>query len=141
MVVGIMGWSGVPLDTATVMVASVVLGLVVDYTIHTLGHFRELAPRLGRREAVAGTLERTAPAFVLTGAILAAGFGVCALSDFSPTARFGAFSALAVTLAVAADLVLLPALLGATPRSVVERLGRGAGAAARGGKRQRSETA
>ncbi|HUF79281.1 MAG TPA: MMPL family transporter, partial [Thermoanaerobaculia bacterium] len=28
MVVGIMGWSGVPLDTATVMVASVVLGLV-----------------------------------------------------------------------------------------------------------------
>jgi uncharacterized protein len=141
MVVGIMGWSGVPLDTATVMVASVVLGLVVDYTIHTLGHFRELAPRLGRREAVAGTLERTAPAFVLTGAILAAGFGVCALSDFSPTARFGAFSALAVTLAVAADLVLLPALLGATPRSVVERLGRGAGAAARGEKRQRSETA
>lgn len=124
MVVGIMGWSGVPLDTATVMVASVVLGLVVDYTIHTLGHFRELAPRVGRREAVAGTLERTAPAFVLTGAILAAGFGVCALSDFSPTARFGAFSALAIALAVAADLVLLPALLGTTPRSVVRRLGR-----------------
>jgi hypothetical protein len=123
MVVGIMGWSGVPLDTATVMVASVVLGLVVDYTIHTLGHFRELAPRVGRREAVAGTLERTAPAFVLTGAILAAGFGVCALSDFSPTARFGAFSALAIALAVAADLVLLPVLLGATPRSVVRRLG------------------
>lgn len=123
MVVGIMGWSGVPLDTATVMVASVVLGLVVDYTIHALGHFRELAPRVGRREAVAGTLERTAPAFVLTGAILAAGFGVCALSDFSPTARFGAFSALAIALAVAADLVLLPVLLGATPRSVVRRLG------------------
>ncbi|HSL83915.1 MAG TPA: MMPL family transporter [Thermoanaerobaculia bacterium] len=127
MVVGIMGWSGVPLDTATVMVASVVLGLVVDYTIHALSHFRELAPRVGRREAVAGTLERTAPAFVLTGAILAAGFGVCALSDFSPTARFGAFSALAIALAVTADLVLLPALLGLTPRGVMDRLGRRSG--------------
>jgi predicted RND superfamily exporter protein len=106
------------------MVASVVLGLAVDDTIHTLGHFRELAPALGRREAVAGTLERTAPAYILTGAILAAGFGVCALSDFAPTARFGGLSALAIAFAVAGDLFLLPALLGSTPHSVVGRLER-----------------
>jgi uncharacterized protein len=124
MVVGTMAWTGIPLDTATVMVASVVLGLAVDDTIHTLGHFRELAPALGRREAVAGTLERTAPAYVLTGAILAAGFGVCALSDFAPTARFGGLSALAIAFAVGGDLFLLPALLGSTPHSVVGRLGR-----------------
>ena len=121
--VGFMGWAGIPLDTATVMVASVVLGLAVDDTIHTLGHFRELAPVLGRREAVAGTLARTAPAYVLTGAILAVGFGVCGLSEFAPTARFGGLSALAIVLAVLGDLVLLPALLGATPLAVVRRLG------------------
>lgn len=122
-VVGGMGWLGVPLDTATVMVASVVLGLAVDDTIHTLGHFRELAPVVGRREAVAGTLERTAPAYVLTGLILAAGFGVCALSDFAPTARFGGLSAVAILFAVLGDLFLLPALLCSTPRSAVGRLG------------------
>ncbi|MFP3940418.1 MAG: efflux RND transporter permease subunit, partial [Thermoanaerobaculia bacterium] len=132
MVVGGMGWLGVPLDTATVMVASVVLGLAVDDTIHTLGHFRELAPVLGRREAVAGTLQRTAPAYVLTGVILSAGFGVCALSEFAPTARFGALSALAIGFAVAGDLVLLPALLGSTPREVVHRLGRRRGRARSG---------
>ncbi len=121
--VGIMGWAGIPLDTATVMVASVVLGLAVDDTIHTLGHFRALAPALGRREAVAGTLARTAPAYVLTGVILAVGFGVCGLSEFAPTARFGGLSALAIALAVVGDLVLLPALLGATPHEVVRRLG------------------
>lgn len=125
MVVGAMAWLGVPLDTATVMMGSVVLGLAVDDTIHTLGHFRELAPRLGRQEAVAGTLEHTAPAYVLTGAILVAGFGVCALSDFAPTARFGGLSAVAVALAVVGDLALLPALLGATPRAVVGRLANG----------------
>lgn len=123
-VVGVMGWLGVPLDVATVMVASVVLGLAVDDTIHTLGHFRKLAPRLGKLEAVASTLERTAPSYVLTGLILGAGFGVCALSDFAPTSRFGMLSAAAIALAVIGDLFLLPALLGATPRSVVERLGR-----------------
>lgn len=123
-VLGWMGWWGIPLDVATVMVASVVLGLAVDDTIHTLGHFRELAPQHGRFEAVAGTLERTAPAYVLTGVILAAGFGVCALSDFGPTARFGYLSAGAIGLAVLGDLFLLPALLGSTPHGVVERLGR-----------------
>jgi len=123
-VVGLMGWLGTPLDVATVMVASVALGLAVDDTIHTLGHFRELAPEHGRFEAVAATLERTAPSYVLTGLILGAGFGVCALSDFGPTARFGVLSALAIALAVLGDLLLLPALLGSTPHTVVRRLRR-----------------
>ena len=123
-VVGLMGWLGTPLDVATVMVASVALGLAVDDTIHTLGHFRELAPEHGRFEAVAATLERTAPSYVLTGLILGAGFGVCTLSDFGPTARFGALSALAIALAVLGDLFLLPALLASTPHTVVERMRR-----------------
>lgn len=123
-VVGLMGWLGTPLDVATVMVASVALGLAVDDTIHTLGHFRELAPEHGRFEAVAATLERTAPSYVLTGLILGAGFGVCALSDFGPTVRFGALSALAIALAVLGDLFLLPALLGSTPHTVVQRMRR-----------------
>jgi hypothetical protein len=116
---GVMGWLGVPLDIATVMVASVALGLAVDDTLHTLGHFRQLAPRQGAREAVAHTLEITAPAYLLTGVILAAGFGVCTLSDFAPVARFGALSATAIVLAVLGDLFLLPALLSLTPSKTV----------------------
>ncbi len=122
-VLGVMGWAGVPLDIATVMVASVVLGLAVDDTLHTLGHFRRLAPLHGAREAMVRTLETTAPAYLLTGVILAAGFGVCALSDFAPIARFGALSAFAVALAVVGDLFLLPALLSLTPAKTVGRMG------------------
>ncbi len=112
-VLGAMGWFGVPLDVATVMVAAVVLGLAVDDTIHTLGHFRELAPKVGRFEAVASTLHHTAGAYLLTGVMLIAGFGVCALSSFAPTARFGLLSAAGILLAVIGDLFLVPALLGA----------------------------
>lgn len=67
------------------------------------------------------------------GAILAAGFGVCALSDFARTARFGTLSVAAIVLAVVGDFLLLPALLGSTPRSVVGRLGRRRGREGRGG--------
>jgi predicted RND superfamily exporter protein len=109
---GGMGWAGVPLDVATVMVAAVVLGLVVDDTLHTLAHYRERRLEAGAFAAVADRIERTAPAYLLTGAILAGGFAVCALSDFEPIARFGALSAVAIAIAVVADLVLVPALFG-----------------------------
>ena len=123
-VLGFMGWVGIPLDVATVMVASVALGLAVDDTIHTLGHFRTLAPVHGAREGVVRTLEITAPAYLLTGLVLAAGFGVCALSSFAPTARFGLLATFAIVIAVLGDLFLLPALLSLTPTSTVERWGR-----------------
>ncbi len=114
-ILGFMGWAGVPLDISTVMVASVVLGLAVDDTLHTLGHFRHLAPRLGVRQAVIETMQVTTSAYLMTGLILMAGFGVCSLSRFAPTARFGGLSALAIGLAVLGDLFLLPALLSASP--------------------------
>ena len=121
-VFGYMGWFGVPLDIASVMTASVVLGLAVDDSIHTLGHFRRLAPALGSRAAVEETLFATAPAYVLTACILIAGFGVCALSTFAPIARFGGLSAVAIGLALVGDLILLPALLSLTPKEVTDRL-------------------
>lgn len=108
---GLMGWAHLPLDVATVMVSSVVLGLADDDVLHALGHYRLLAPRLGRADAVATTQERTAPACLLTGAILIAGFGVCGLSQFTPIAHFGLLAAYGIALAVAANLVLVPALL------------------------------
>jgi predicted RND superfamily exporter protein len=120
-VLGIMGWAEIPLDIATVMVASVVLGLAVDDTLHTLGHFRTLAPGRCASRAVIRTLSLTAPAYLLTGVILVAGFGVCALSDFAPTARFGYLAAFAIVLAVIGDLFLLPALLSLTPQSTLAR--------------------
>lgn len=120
---GFMGWLGLPLDIATVMMASVVLGLAVDDSIHTLGHFRKWAPVHGNAEAVRRTLRVTGPAYLLTGTILIAGFGVCALSDFAPISRFGGLSALGIGLALVGDVFLLPALLSLVPDEVCERLG------------------
>jgi predicted RND superfamily exporter protein len=106
-VLGAMGWLGVPLDGTTMMIASVVLGLAVDDTLHTLGRYRHE----GTGDPVS-TLEHTAPAHLLTTAVLSAGFGVCAFSGFVPISRFGALTVLALGLALAADLWLVPALLG-----------------------------
>jgi len=112
----------VPLDGATVMIAAVVLGLAVDDSIHTIAGFRwELRDR-GPGDAVAATLTVTAPAQILSSVILAAGFAVCGLADFLPIARFGAFVAVAVLIALLADLLLMPPLLATLSEREVEGL-------------------
>ena len=82
-------------------------------------------PRLGcRMRSVLGSVQprgrlpksvqvyHPPPGVLLTGVILASGFGVCALSGFAPTARFGLLSAIAILIAVVADFTLVPALFG-----------------------------
>ena len=123
-VIGGMGWCGVPLDIATVMIASIVLGLAGDDTIHTVDRFRELSRSCGPAEAVTSALAQNAPAYVLTALVRMAGFGVCALSGFIPIHRFGALSALAIALAAITDLVVVAALLGgpkALPNGPISR--------------------
>jgi predicted RND superfamily exporter protein len=120
-VLGLMGWWGVPLDLATVMVASTTLGLALDDTLHTLVPFRRLAAHTGSFESLLMTVERNAAAYSASGLILGLGFAVCALSSFAPIRRFGALSALAIVLAVLADFLLVPALLGRIPRRWVVR--------------------
>lgn len=114
-VYGLMGWFGIQLDIATVMVSSIALGLVVDDTLHTLGHFRGLHPQLGPREALVQVFESAAPVYCLNALVLVAGFGVCALSSFAPIALFGGICAATILVAVVGDIVLLAALLGTVP--------------------------
>ena len=120
-VLGAMGWLSVPVDSTTLMVASVVLGLAVDDTLHTLGSFRRDLRRTTAGRAAVATLERTAPAHVLSSLLLIIGFGVCGLASFVPIARFALLTCLAIAAALVADLFLVPALLAGlrpkTPRS------------------------
>ncbi len=96
---------GYSLDASTVMVASVVLGLAVDNTLHIL-----------RAAAHRGTAPERAyddvgPAAWTSALALAGGFAVLTLSGFEPTGRFGLLCSVGVLAALAGDLLLLPALM------------------------------
>lgn len=128
LVLGAMGWLGLPIDGATVMVAAVVLGLAVDDTLHSLGHLRRLVGAgergLAPDRAAVETLAETAPGHVSTSLVLALGFAVCALSSLVPVARFGALAALGLAGALAADLLLVPVLVATAPGRALERFAR-----------------
>jgi uncharacterized protein len=112
LVLGGMGLFKVPLDSVSVMTVSIVLGLAVDDTFHTLGHYLKQIKIDNRDNAIIKTMEQIAPAHILTSITLVTGFLVCAVNDLLPIARMGILSAIAITLALIGDLLIVPALLG-----------------------------
>ena len=111
-VLGVMGWFGMPLDMMTITIAAIGVGIAVDNTIHYLDRFRDEFP--GDRAYVPamhrchGSVGR---AMYYTSVTITLGLCILALSNFVPTVRFGLLTALALGVALAADLTLLPALL------------------------------
>jgi len=116
LILGLMGWLGVPVTLATVLIAGIALGLAVDDTVHFVIAFRRrLAVGSDRSTAVRESLVTVGERMIVTSLILAGGFSVMAFSDFMPTASFGMFTALTILIALVADLTLLPGMLGAEP--------------------------
>lgn len=111
-VLGLMGIKHIPLDLSTMLIGSIVLGLVVDDTIHLLHHFRRAYDECNDVEqAVRLTLFSTGRAMVITSCVLAGGFFIYTAAYLESNVRYGLLSGCAVVFALAADFFLVPALL------------------------------
>lgn len=109
---GVMGGCDIPLDMSTILIGSIVLGLVVDDTIHFLHHFRRAYEETSSVEAaVRETLHSTGRALVITSLILCGGFFIYMTSYLVNNIRFGLLTGCAVLFALATDFFLVPALL------------------------------
>jgi hypothetical protein len=109
---GLMGWLDIRLDGFTVMIACIAIGIGVDDTIHYLHHLRhELSLGKGLDEAMTATVTSVGRALVFTSVVLALGFWIFCLSDFVGTFNFGLLTGVTVLVALAADLLILPAAI------------------------------
>ena len=112
MIFGVMGITGIPLDLFTILIGSIVMGLVVDDTIHFLHHFRRSFEVSGSvEEAVQETLFTTGRAMVITSLVLCGGFFIYTTAYLTCNVHFGLLTGCAVLFALAADLLMVPALL------------------------------
>lgn len=111
-ILGAMGWAGLPLDLMTITIAAIVIGIGVDDTIHYVHRYgQELALRGDPMAALHGSHGSIGHALYYTSLTVIAGFSVLALSNFNPTIYFGTLTALSMAVALLANLTLLPALL------------------------------
>ncbi|MEM7080636.1 MAG: MMPL family transporter [Pseudomonadota bacterium] len=111
-VIGAMGFSGIPLDMMTTTIAAICIGIGVDDTIHYLHRFSEEYKKWGdARVAVSFAHASIGRALNYTSLTVMIGFSVLCFSSFVPTVMFGLWTAVAMLLALLANLTLLPALL------------------------------
>jgi hypothetical protein len=105
-----MAVAGIELSTGTAMIASAVLGLVVDDTIYYLAHYRHVH----QGDAVAAihaTAHAVGAPITAVSVSLVLGFWVGALGSFKPTIYFSLLTGLTMITGVVCDLLVLPASL------------------------------
>ncbi len=109
---GFMGWAGISVRIGTAMVLAIALGIAVDDSLHVLARYRQERRARGTQpSALSHTVRGTGPALIATTAVLIAGFLSMLTSGLVAIRDMGLVAAVALTGALLADLLLLPALL------------------------------
>ncbi|MFT5091305.1 MAG: putative RND superfamily exporter protein [Porticoccaceae bacterium] len=113
LVLGTMGWVGVPINIASAMIASVSMGLTVDNSVHYLSAYHRVR-RSGAsvHEAIARTQTQVGRSLVFANVALIAGLSVLTMSQFIPLVYFGILVSVAMLGGLAGNLFLLPLMLG-----------------------------
>ena len=110
MTLGIMGLTGISLDTATVTVAAIAMGIVVDDTIHELYLFCDPARgAMDPVDAIVDSLHEAGPAVISTSMIYSTGFLVFVFARISSVVYFGTLLSLTIFFALVCELTVLPA--------------------------------
>ncbi len=121
-VLGFMGWVGIPLDMFTMLIGSIAIGIAVDDTIHFVYNFRRYFAESGdATDAVRRTLATAGRAMLTTTLVLAAGFFIFMFASMQNLYNFGLLTGIALILALAADFLLAPALMTVTAASSAGR--------------------
>lgn len=106
----LMGWT---LDMMTVLVASMVIGMGIDYGIHVTHRFlEECAPHeVGVAQALGISVSRVGKPLFASVVSTAGAFLIISLSKMAPIRRFGLITAVSLVVSLAASLLVLPSVI------------------------------
>jgi len=111
----VMGWLGVFLNLGTSLIAAIALGIAVDSTVHYMARLSlELKGATDQVSALAQTLGIVGIPIIYATAALSLGFLTFAFASLVPIQQFGILAGMTMVTALAANLILLPALLATT---------------------------
>jgi len=107
----IMRVAGIPLNIATILIGSTVLGATENDQVHFFYHFQEGLSSGSTAAALRHALLVAGRPILFATLINASGFLALALSDLPPMRQFGTVAASAFVLALIADFTALPGAL------------------------------
>jgi predicted RND superfamily exporter protein len=108
---GILGFAGIPLDTSTVIIMPMILGLAVDDTIHFINHGKLEFARTGKyRSSITRTFGTVGVALFFTSMILSAVFLIYMTSEVKTYFNTGLLAISGILSALLADYLVTPGL-------------------------------
>src|SRR5262249_41019978 len=107
----VMRLTGIPLNVATILIASTVLGASENDQIHFFYHFQEGREGATSEQALRHALFVAGRAILFATLINAGGFLALALSGLPPMRQFGILASSAFVLSMLASLTVLPSAL------------------------------
>lgn len=112
-VLGLIGWLGIPLDLMTITIAAITVGIAVDDAIHYVYHFKHSLSKNGGDYALAVKEAHASvgKAMYYTTLTIIMGFSILIFSNFVPSVYFGFLAGIAMIAALLSNLLLLPRLL------------------------------
>lgn len=109
---GFMGFTKIPLNIATVLVASVAVGIGIDYSIHVITHFKKSIKKgASIADAISETIEVSGRAIIINVFSVSAGFLVLLFSEMVPLEFFGLLISLSMIGSGLGAMTLLPSIL------------------------------
>ncbi|MCX7954353.1 MAG: efflux RND transporter permease subunit [Bacteroidales bacterium] len=108
---GSMGLFNIPLDIATVLVASVSIGIGIDYAIHLINHISyELKQTKNLQESINNATLISGKAILINVITVTMGFLVILFSDLTPLVNFSILIAITMISSGFTSITLLPAM-------------------------------
>jgi predicted RND superfamily exporter protein len=109
---GLLGWWDWGLDPASTMVATIILGVAVDDSIHLLSMIqRGVHQGAPLADVVRGSIRHVGQPVIVSSLVLAAAFWTLTISPSSSVATFGFLAGISIMVALVADLFVLPSLI------------------------------
>jgi hypothetical protein len=111
-IMGLMGWTRIPLDFGTALFGALIIGLGVDGSIHFLHYYHDLELRgIRGEEAIRRSMGHVGKAIVTANATTCCGFLVLMFSNTAMLRNFAIVNALAISLVTLSLLTFRPALV------------------------------
>jgi predicted RND superfamily exporter protein len=108
----VMGFLGIKLNIGTAMVASISVGIGIDYTIHYMETYkREYRASGGKGNFLWKTFATSGKAIIINASSVGAGFAVLLLSQFNMMGDLGLLIALTMGTSALVSLTVIPVLL------------------------------
>jgi len=109
---GIMAYTGQPLDIMTLMVSVVAVGIGVDYSIHFISRFRtEYRKDQDAQRSLQATIQTTGRGITYNALTVALGFFILIFASFKGIRTFGWQIALTMGISALAAITIIPAIL------------------------------